>query len=901
MAFAVVVCLAPVAGFAASKIEIAAIGAGAPGGGLFAGPALTGSPGAGGNGWVAFRTRIIEGGTAEQIIGQNLLPAKAERFEVASLGAPAGKWKDADLGTFRQFLGRPTVNANGDVAFVALLGNSDALPASFIDPTPAGVFLCVHTGPNKCRLRPVIVSRESFSGLGALDLTLAVNPLEESSSPDLLERTLGLNRDGDVAFTAVTLSESAVQSAAIFVAPRGMNAAPVLRKGAPYVGGRLDSFGPPAINADGTLAFRATSEDGESGVFTLAGETLTRLVKDGDAFADPRNPDNTQFVLDFADLVALNDAGDVACSPGNLFDIDSSAIDGEFGTLVIPQGGQPRLLAFPGRDILGFGRIVGGALGPDGGSKVAPPTLAANGTVFFFAELSSGFGQAFFRALPPDYEVTIPITVFGGNDPDPTPIGGFYSAAVSGPVVDAAGNLSFFTRLVGAVATEALIFRAVSGPGSTVIVGDGSPTGEGFFAGPPFSSPAVNDDDTVVFKSFIAKGRSSLGIFRWREADDLSVLVRTGDPAPVDGTRRILDLPGDVSLNGAGAIAFAALVEEIGRGILALDANGGSRRIAMPGDLLFPGTGDETKFDSLAANPVMLTDGSVVFRGTFSYPDPLNPLGKLREEGIFRVDSSGTLTILARTGENSPTGEPYFRFRDPSANGGMSVVFRAPIGDRTLVSDPNLLPVGLFLVDPSAAATVLAVQNQTVAEGITLAGLSGRPTIDAGGDVAFLAKVSRGGGQPAALLRRTADGVVASLAEVGRRGPAGGILRGISRPAMSSAGHVAFRGTFEPFSGATTGFFLATEDGVAPFVQIGESAPASTGGHISSLNPSAALNAADHLAFVGSLSDGKTRNALFLASATTTTAQAFHVRLGRAAGKDVIRGRIVVKAGSLPG
>jgi len=90
--------------------------------------------------------------------------------------------------------------------------------------------------------------------------------------------------------------------------------------------------------AQGMLAFRATSEEGESGVFTLAGDTLTRLVKDGDAFADPRDPDNTQFVLDFADLVALNDAGDVACSPGNLFDIDS-----KYGDVVTRQDAMQQL------------------------------------------------------------------------------------------------------------------------------------------------------------------------------------------------------------------------------------------------------------------------------------------------------------------------------------------------------------------------------------------------------------------------------------------------------------------------------------------------------------------------------------------------------------------------------
>src|SRR5262245_44572566 len=118
MALLALVSLGAGAAFGASKIKIAAIGDQAPGSGIFAGPALTGAPSAAGKGWVAFRTRVTEGGTAEQIIGTNLDPASSERFEVASLGHPAGALGDKDLGTFKQFLGRPTINANGDVAFV---------------------------------------------------------------------------------------------------------------------------------------------------------------------------------------------------------------------------------------------------------------------------------------------------------------------------------------------------------------------------------------------------------------------------------------------------------------------------------------------------------------------------------------------------------------------------------------------------------------------------------------------------------------------------------------------------------------------------------------------------------------------------------------------------------------
>ena len=55
------------------------------------------------------------------------------------------------------------------------------------------------------------------------------------------------------------------------------------------------------------------------------------------------------------------------------------------------------------------------------------------------------------------------------------------------------------------------------------------------------TSPIINDNDVVVFKSAVARGPSALGFFRWdrdRPDDDrLSALVRTGDTAPLGGTQ----------------------------------------------------------------------------------------------------------------------------------------------------------------------------------------------------------------------------------------------------------------------------------------------------------------------------------------------------------------------------
>ena len=126
------ICTMPLELRAASKVQVVAIGDEAPGGGQFLGPSLTGTPASAGNGWVTFRSLVTSGGTSEQIIAKNMTGAvvgDAATYVVAEIGKSAGSADGKDLVSFKQFLGRPTVNGRGDVAFVATLTNSDRLPA----------------------------------------------------------------------------------------------------------------------------------------------------------------------------------------------------------------------------------------------------------------------------------------------------------------------------------------------------------------------------------------------------------------------------------------------------------------------------------------------------------------------------------------------------------------------------------------------------------------------------------------------------------------------------------------------------------------------------------------------------------------------------------------------------
>ena len=870
---------------AASKINIAVIGEAAPGGGQFLGPSLTGMPAAAGSGWVAFRTLVTDGKTPEQIVVARLA-GQEERHVVAALGQSAGKRNGKDLGTFKQFLGRPAVNANGDVVFAASLTNSEALPGGLEnlgDPLPAGIFLSRRGVPAAQALRIVALAREPVPGLGMLDLTTTIDLLETSTSLDLLERTPALNDAGAVAFLATTATEgfSSAPEGGIFVVDPAGGMTLRVRLGDTTPWGVITALGAPAMNAAGTLAFRGTTEDPErieDGIFTLDGTALTRLAADGLTVVPPADPNSSQLLLGFGALVALNDAGDVAFAAGGMFDLTTfSSSEEQFGVLVVRAGGSPQLVTYPGLEVEAFGRVRSGNLGPDGGNEVALPAIGPDGSVYTFAQLTGDGGQAFFRAQPPDYELGLPLVVFGGSRPDPSPIGGVFLAAISPAAVDATGGLAFFSRLAGAPELEALIYRPPTGDGNLILVGQATPT-NGKFGGPPFSALVVNDDDVVVFKSAITRGPSSLGLFRWRRGDPantrLSALVRTGDPAPLPGGPAIIDLPGEPSINALGDVAFSALVARSddapsGRGVFAIGAGVGLRVVAMPNDPL-PFVAPDAQIESIATNPLMLADGSVAFRASFGYEDPLF-FSFVREDGIFRVSPTGDVALMARTTQDSPTGEPFFRFRDPNSSGGVIVV-RAPLG--TPETDPH--PSGLFLIDPSAAIRLVLTDRDSVGNGMPLDEFSGRATVDAAGNVAFLGRV--GGDESVALIHQTTSGESRILSMVGRDGPGGGQTKSVGRPAMSSIGNIAFRTSFERFDGGTPGFYLVRNGVTEPFVAVGESDPEGTGTRLSSLNPIGALNASNHLAFIGSVSEGDSRNGIFFAAPTTTRVSRLTVR-----------------------
>lgn len=905
----------------ASKFSIAALGDGAPGGGVFAGPSFVGETSAAGNGWVAFRAQV-EGKTTEQIVVRNMVTGQSDA--AASIG---GAISD-QIGKFKQFLGKPSVNAHGDVAFAALVTPPDNAKVNLALPDPGGIFL--YSGGKIT----VIATPGVDTGAGVLDLTTPISLSDANvDAIDVAERTPALNDNGDVAFVSsvVVNATSATPSfsSAMFRRLAGQNLEAVFKHDDPNPGsdgGKFEVLGPPAVNNAGTLAFHATLSGLSApldGVFTLEGGTVSRLIRDGALLND-----FTQIpfqVPGFDDVVALNDQGDVACTGGPPVDLSNTVtlnvdLDSS-GVILIPHAGTPVLVGYPGqkvsegKDIFVVWSIN---LGPDAGSRVTPPSFAPGGKVVFFAQVSGGGSQQILSADLQARTVQNVVSVGGSAATQPTPVGGTYQSAESAPAVDATGSIVFTARIENAPTTsEAIVYFVPGNPAASqgIRIGDPAEDMQGTFGGPAFSPPQMNESGDVVFLSYVARGPSSLGIFRFRQGVT-DALVRVGDPAPTpaglcDSAGTFTNLLGDPSVNTNGDVAFEGTVScckgdkcgSQGRGLFVL--RGGTVQVLTMSNtnvditLQNPPTDKVRKgasFRSLGSNPALADSGAVAFRATLEYqsPNPLDPFSSVKENGMYLIDDAG-VHLLAWQGEDSGAGFPFFNFRDPTIRD-QSVLFRATLGQ---IGDG---PTGLFVSDATGLRPV-TVEGADLG-GMTLSSLSGRSVSDAAGEIVFPAQVDNG----VAAVLRWSNGGFADVVRAGDTGPQGGTIRSIGRPSVGSTGQVAFRLSFLPLSGGVPGLFLASGGPLQPFLRIGEGGGDGVDGRITGINQNLAFNSLDQTAFLATIGGGKSRSAILMATPAKLSVGRLAFKRGPGTllqstspkPKDQIQFSAVLKPGKLP-
>jgi len=237
----------------------------------------------------------------------------------------------------------------------------------------------------------------------------------------------------------------------------------------------------------------------------------------------------------------------------------------------------------------------------------------------------------------------------------------------------------------------------------------------------------------------------------------------------------------------------------------------------------------------------------------------------------------------------APDAPPFLKLRDAELTAAPSAAFRAQVGP-----DLATLTSGLFLADPAGTVRTIAIVGTDLGGGFAVADFSGTPSVDADGDVAFLATRAQGPRLSPALFRYTSDGI-ALVGWRGMPGPLGGALKAFGQPSMNGHRHIAFRGVYQAGTGGKGGYLLATDGGLSSAVQVGENTP--LGGQFVSFGSHGALNNADTLAFVATVSQGQFRNAVFTVSPATLAVHALSLRL-TGVGHDTIKLAAVLTPGA---
>src|SRR5215813_11873934 len=390
---------------------------------------------------------------------------------------------------------------------------------------------------------------------------------------------------------------------------------------------------------------------------------LTSIARPGDPA--PVAPELVQ-----VSSISLSDSGDVA------FGADNAAFLKSNGTSTIVAA-------------LGDPTPAGGTL-----TYAVSPSVNAQGQVAFVANTAEGGGGVF-------------LSTQGGLQPvaqqgDPIPGGGTFISFSDVSTSGAGGQLAFRASARVGFQVRRGLFRA-SGSALRALAYSNDPApGGGTFRF--FFNPVVNAAGQVAF--FARLSPSGRGIFLSQPDGTLIAVAREGDPAPVGGRfdfsrasardrafhlERIsgseraarLDSPGSpmgpdgsanfvgfgtpFAINDGGDLAFGASTTIYGRGGVFVFSNGKLTRRIREGDPV-PGGGTIVYVVGVSIN----ANGQIAFQAYLS--------SNYVDHGLFLFSPDGTMTPIARFGEQSPEGDQFVYLRSPLVNATGQVAFLSELG-----------------------------------------------------------------------------------------------------------------------------------------------------------------------------------------------------------------------------
>jgi len=295
--------------------------------------------------------------------------------------------------------------------------------------------------------------------------------------------------------------------------------------------GSLRGFGitAPAINASGTVAFRASLDGGGEGIFIGDGSELTTIA---DTNGRLRNP-----FSQFGFSPDIDDTGKVA--------FESFLRSGVSG-IFVGDGDTPVDPLTPLVDNSGFLNALG------------DPDLNNAGTVSFIANFDALVANGIF-------------TTDGNSTTSIVDSQGAFALFGSSPAINETGTVAFVGKLGNGSSTDG-IFTSTNGLLTTVVDTSGPFKGFGFGF-----EPAINDDGTLAF--FAQRDTGEFGIF----SHDNGVVTTLAD------TNSLFSSFGVPAINNDGTIAFFARLDTGSEGIF-VGSDPLRDRVIAEGDSLFGST-----------------------------------------------------------------------------------------------------------------------------------------------------------------------------------------------------------------------------------------------------------------------------------------------------------------------
>ncbi|XAL98098.1 PEP-CTERM sorting domain-containing protein [Phycisphaeraceae bacterium D3-23] len=432
--------------------------------------------------------------------------------------------------------------------------------------------------------------------------------------------------------------------------------------------------------------------------------------------------------------------------------------------------------------------------------------------------------------------------------------------------------------------------------------GDASPDGNGTFDF--FISPTINAFGQVAFRANLngTSGGSldDYGIYRSSTGTLLTQIAREGQAAP-DGNGTFDDLFSPL-INASGQVAFSTTLTGTSggftddRGIYRSGTGSTLTRIGREGQTEPGGNGTFSSIGSAVIND----SGQVVFTGLLTGTSG----GSSDNRGIYRSNSSSTLTEVARRGQAVPDGNgTYSTFSSFSLNASGQVTFISNLNGTSGASTDNQ---GLYRSDSGTTLTQIAREGQVPPGGNGVFANIFGPQFNDAGQVAFYADLSgtSGGGlDNRGLYRSTAGSALTQIAREGQTAPGGdGTILSFNGLDLNNSGQVVFTSNLTGTSGGTTDdlalYRSSTGSTVTQIAREGQVVPGGDGTYSTLFTPQ--INDSGLVVFrsdlAGTSGGSLDNNALYLTDGVETIQV---IREGEAVAGSTVTGVSSLTAGSL--